>query len=248
MYCSGRAVEEADCAKNKSVVREGLEDLFYHYGVDLVLQAHEEQYERLYPVLKGVVVATNYTNPRAPVQIVAGFDNKTQPGYGRLLVINSTHAHWEFRSGPGEEDVVDSVLLVQEHHGKFQLSDLPQDVEQEIDQHLVANGGKPGVLDVDDPERDKEHMLDADAMRRIVIGASFGGVIGLVLIILLIMKLRRRGKRRVARRWDSMDYKYGKTKLYAPGNDDDDEVDDDNDFEVDIPDGSLQTTKLINGK
>ena len=49
-----------------------LEDVFYHYGVDIVLQAHEHNYERLYPVYRGVVVSTNYTNPRAPVQIISG--------------------------------------------------------------------------------------------------------------------------------------------------------------------------------
>lgn len=104
------------------------------------------------------------------------------------------------------------------------------------------------MLNVEDPARDKQNMLSADVMRRIVIGASFGGVIALVALVLVILRLRRRGKRRVARRWDAMDYKYGKTKLYAPGNDEDDDMDDDNDFEVDIPDGSLQTTKLINGR
>lgn len=317
MYCSGWAAASSDCGKNASLVRNNLEELFYYYGVDLVLQSHEQLYERMYPAFKGVVLATNYTNPRAPVQIVAGspaappvqpttpappngtqgangnttaapsgekappgdpsptssssssdamrkprsantstpawsafrVDNETRPGYGRLHVINSTHAQWEFRSGPGEAGLIDSLLLVQEVHGKFQLSDLPKDVSQEIDQHLVAAGGKPGVLNVDDPERDKQQMLSADVMQRIVIGSAFGGIIVLVFIVVIIMKLRSRGSKRVARRWDSMDYKYGKTKLYAPGNDDDfDDDKDDNDFEVDIPDGSMQTTKLINGK
>ena len=114
----------------------------------------------------------------------------------------------------------------------------------------MANGGKPGVLNVHDPETDKKNLLAADDSRRLIIGASFGGVTLLVVLVALVFKLRRRSKRRVVRRWDSMDYKYGKTKLYAPTNDDDDDDDfkDDNDFEVDIPDGSQQTTKLINGK
>lgn len=49
-----------------------LEDVFFHYGVDIVLQAHEHNYERLYPMYRGVVVSTNYTNPRAPIQIISG--------------------------------------------------------------------------------------------------------------------------------------------------------------------------------
>ena len=49
-----------------------LEETLYYYGVDLVLQSHSHSYERLYPVFKGVVLSSNYTNPRAPVQIITG--------------------------------------------------------------------------------------------------------------------------------------------------------------------------------
>lgn len=49
-----------------------LEELFYNFKVDLVLQAHEHNYERLYPVFKGVVLSKNYTNPPAPIQIISG--------------------------------------------------------------------------------------------------------------------------------------------------------------------------------
>ena len=49
-----------------------LEDLFYEYGVDVVLQAHEHSYERLWPMYKGIVLSKNYTNPAAPVQLVTG--------------------------------------------------------------------------------------------------------------------------------------------------------------------------------
>jgi len=37
-----------------------------------VIQAHEHSYERLWPMYKGVVVAKNYTNPQAPIQIITG--------------------------------------------------------------------------------------------------------------------------------------------------------------------------------
>lgn len=49
-----------------------LEDLFFNYGVDVVLQAHEHSYERLWPQYKGVVLARNYSNPQAPVQLITG--------------------------------------------------------------------------------------------------------------------------------------------------------------------------------
>ena len=49
-----------------------LEEIFYNSGVDIVLQAHEHSYERLWPVYKGVVLAENYTNPQAPVQLITG--------------------------------------------------------------------------------------------------------------------------------------------------------------------------------
>ncbi|KAK7115437.1 acid phosphatase type 7-like isoform X2 [Littorina saxatilis] len=298
MYCTGVTGDE-DCAKNKSLVRTGLEETLYYYGVDLILQSHSQSYERFNPLFKGVVLSSNYSDPRAPVQITIGaasdtvqaattaatpttdsddgnttsttsnatvvseieertafrMVNGTRPTYGRLHVVNATHAHWELLAGSAEGlrkagEVLDSFWLVQEQHGKFQLSDLPDDVEQKIDENLVAGGGKPGVLNVHDPERDTKNMLAADDSRRLIIGASFGAFVVLLVIIVVAIKLRRRGQRRVARRWDSMDYKYGKTKLYAPTNDEEDEDDDfkeDNDFEVDIPDGS-QTTKLINGK
>ena len=80
--------------------------------------------------------------------------NGTQPTYGRLHVINTTHAHWELLAGSSEGGgsdkkeagaVLDSLWLVQEHHGKFQLSDLPDDVEHKIDQNLVRPDGQGNI-------------------------------------------------------------------------------------------------------
>ncbi|KAL8559755.1 hypothetical protein ACOMHN_002288 [Nucella lapillus] len=332
LYCSHDPSgnhTDGDCAKADSLVRKGLEETLYYYGVDLILLSHPRAgYERFYPLFKGVVLATNYTNPRAPVQILTGPASPTTPTttptptttttttvkavnpaattpgpvvitsgksgtnsssekthtsggetkdrprraaavkaqsltafkfvdgtrltYGRLHIINATHAHWELLVGDEKDEgkVVDSFTLIQESHGKFQLSQLPDDVGKKIDHNLVANGGQPGVLNVHDPVLDTKKMLAADDSRRIIIGASFGGVVLLLIIIAIVVKVRGRSKRRTVRRWDVMDYKYGKTKLYAPTNDEEDEDDDfrDHDFEMDIPDGSMQTKKLINGK
>lgn len=49
-----------------------LEDLFYAQGVDLILQAHEHSYERMWPVYHDVVFSRDYNNPQTPVHITSG--------------------------------------------------------------------------------------------------------------------------------------------------------------------------------
>lgn len=49
-----------------------LEDLFYKYGVDVILEAHEHDYERLWPVYNEHVTAKSYVNPKAPVHLISG--------------------------------------------------------------------------------------------------------------------------------------------------------------------------------
>ena len=49
-----------------------LEELFYKAGVDIILEAHEHSYERLWPVFNGNVSAKNYLDPKAPVHIISG--------------------------------------------------------------------------------------------------------------------------------------------------------------------------------
>lgn len=49
-----------------------LEPLFFQYGVDLIIEAHEHSYERLWPVFNDTVTAHNYTNPKAPVHVISG--------------------------------------------------------------------------------------------------------------------------------------------------------------------------------
>jgi hypothetical protein len=79
------------------------------------------------------------------------------PTFGRLKIVNATHAHWELLAGSAftksESDgggqvevgsVLDSLWIVQEKHGKFQLSDLPSDKTQEINQNMVGSSGQAG--------------------------------------------------------------------------------------------------------
>lgn len=49
-----------------------LESLFNAQGVDMIIQAHEHSYERLYPLFDGKVERFNYLNPRAPVHVISG--------------------------------------------------------------------------------------------------------------------------------------------------------------------------------
>ena len=49
-----------------------LESLFYKYGVDVILEAHEHIYERLWPVYNEQVTANDYNNPKAPVHFISG--------------------------------------------------------------------------------------------------------------------------------------------------------------------------------
>ena len=40
--------------------------------MDIILEAHEHSYERLWPVYNETVTANNYVNPKAPVHLVSG--------------------------------------------------------------------------------------------------------------------------------------------------------------------------------
>ena len=53
-------------------VRAGLEDLFHKYGVDIVFEAHEHSYERLWPTYNNTVTQFDYINPKAAVHLVSG--------------------------------------------------------------------------------------------------------------------------------------------------------------------------------
>lgn len=46
--------------------------MFQAQGVDLVVQAHEHSYERLWPVYDYQVTAKNYIDPQAPVHVISG--------------------------------------------------------------------------------------------------------------------------------------------------------------------------------
>ncbi|XP_014863749.1 PREDICTED: iron/zinc purple acid phosphatase-like protein [Poecilia mexicana] len=148
MYCSDD--DQDDCTKFDSWVRvgrndikpaaPGLEDLFYHYGVDVELWAHEHTYERLWPVYGDKVYNGSkeqpYVNPKAPVHIITGSAGcrertdrfnpnpkewsafrSTDYGYSRMQVVNTTHIYLEQVSDDQYGKVIDSIWVVKEKHG-----------------------------------------------------------------------------------------------------------------------------------
>nr|XP_006817248.1 PREDICTED: iron/zinc purple acid phosphatase-like protein-like [Saccoglossus kowalevskii] len=146
MYCSNN--DHDDCTRFLSIVRTGylgmygLEHLFYKYGVDLELWAHEHSYERLWPVYDLKVyngsVDAPYTNPKAPVHIITGsagckedhdgFQPPYRPwsafrrqdyGYTRMQILNNTHLYMEQVSDDKKGEVIDNLWLIKEKHGPY---------------------------------------------------------------------------------------------------------------------------------
>lgn len=146
MYCS--TDDSDDCTHKESIIRKGipiikafgLEDLFYKYGVDLELWAHEHVYERLWPVYDRKVYNGSYdfpyTNPKAPVHIItgsAGCQEKHDPfvknpapwsalrnadyGYTRMAILNTTHLYLEQVSDDKGGAIIDKIMLIKDRHG-----------------------------------------------------------------------------------------------------------------------------------
>ena len=49
-----------------------LEDIFYNFGADIIIQSYGGGYERSFPMFKSFTLNENYTNPLGPVLIVNG--------------------------------------------------------------------------------------------------------------------------------------------------------------------------------
>ena len=151
MYCSN--ANEDDCTHFGTMTRIGLpflhffalEKLFYNYGVDLEIWAHEHSYERLWPIYDYAVYNGSYeapyTNPDAPVQFVTGSAgckegredfNATRPewsafisrdyGYTRLKALNASHLYIEQVSDDKQGAVIDSFWIIKDAHGPYSQS------------------------------------------------------------------------------------------------------------------------------
>ncbi|EDO41277.1 predicted protein [Nematostella vectensis] len=149
MYCSN--LDRDDCTNHLSIVRTGipeknkpgLEDLFYEYGVDVLLWAHEHSYERLWPLYnKQMCNGTKgaYINPCAPVHIITGsagcsedhdkFKKDYGPwtafrsedyGYTRMTIHNKTHIYFD-QFSVDKEKVIDSAWVIKDRHESYSKS------------------------------------------------------------------------------------------------------------------------------
>ena len=110
-----------NCCTRAAYLRDIFEEIFYNNSVDIVIQAHQHNYERMTPIYKNQsLIRENdnnhtYYSPKAPVYIMNGnagndegyndYISKTPQlwsvavfqefGYGNLLVSNSTHLYYE---------------------------------------------------------------------------------------------------------------------------------------------------------
>lgn len=148
MYCT--SLNNDDCTKRKTRTRVGikngnvreygLEKLFFDYGVDMHIYAHEHTYERFYPIydykMYNGSTAAPYVNPNAPIHIITGsagcqeghdqFNKKPEYsafrtrdyGYSRFKAYNASHLYLE-QVSINQNKVVDSFWLIKDYHGKY---------------------------------------------------------------------------------------------------------------------------------
>jgi len=119
LYCTNK--NELQCQTYASHLRTCVEDVFVNGKVDLVMGAHQHDYERSWPTYKSLPVSNNYTNPKAPVYVLNGAGgnregftgNYIQPmpsymafrneeyGYSQLALVNAT-LNWRFYANKGD--------------------------------------------------------------------------------------------------------------------------------------------------
>ncbi|XP_044733329.1 acid phosphatase type 7-like [Chrysoperla carnea] len=150
MYCTSD--DKDDCNFKKAATRigigeppkYGLESVFYKYGVDMEIWAHEHIYERFYPVYNYTVMNGSmefpYVNPKAPVHVTTGSagcsegHNNFIPapeysafrsrdyGYSTLKVFNHTHLYMDFVS-IDQGKIIDAIWVVKDSHDSFLKSE-----------------------------------------------------------------------------------------------------------------------------
>ena len=116
-----------------TTMRASMEQLMVDAGVAVIFNGHVHAYERTYPV------AFNQTNSSAPTYIVIGdggnreghapdypadkpdwsaFRNASDYGHGRMRILNTSHAVWEWHTNQADEWIVsDSAIITNPHAG-----------------------------------------------------------------------------------------------------------------------------------
>lgn len=149
MYCTSFNSDDCTFKNTKTRVglgiprKYGLESVFYKYGVDMEIWAHEHTYERFYPLYDYKVYNGSmdepYVNPKAPIHIISGsagcqegHDQFTpkQPsysafrtrdyGYTRFKAYNHTHLYLE-QVSINARKVVDQFWVVKDSHKPYTI-------------------------------------------------------------------------------------------------------------------------------
>ncbi|KAH9515651.1 Acid phosphatase type 7 [Bulinus truncatus] len=269
MYCAFGLKDVQDCVLNTSKVKQSFEDVFYHLAVDLVIESRHTYYERTWPQYKGVLVGNSYHQPGAPVEVIlgspdghydAGDENANStftPAYwsafhlrepaansfASLSVINASHLEWKLLSSEGQT-VLDSFWLVQNTHANFSLANLPHNVSHQINQTIIALGGKPGTYDFISGTTGDPAEGEGWSKYSLWMGlAALAGVVVLVLGLVAVRSCMRKRRAKAGRRWRDVDGQSGEGAFYSVASDSDSE---DNDFEIDVYDKTnKQNSKLL---
>ena len=185
--------------------------------------------------------------------------NKAFNSFGRLKVINTSHIFWE-EVAVISGQVLDSVMIQQEDHGPFKESTLNPDVSQEIEKKKEKEkqeqktNNQNSATDVNQPTQSDDvgkfgrmpgqikEML-SHVNKTVVVAVASGCGVLIILIIVLIVVKKKRGKPKAYRRWDEkVDYGRKYYSSYSHVDNGDAAVDD---FEVEVTDGNLPTSKLL---
>lgn len=255
MYCSNTDFD--DCTKNNSVVREHLESIFYIGGVDIIFEAHEHSYERLYPVYDNKVMSYNYTNPLAPIHIITGaagnkYNSDPMNGpkakwtafrqsegslnsYGKFTVYNESHLFWEqIQNG----DILDSIWVVKEQHTTNNVS--KEFKQKVIDKVMEQFPEMTTNSDLSNFGPSDDDLADDAYLHLIVIALSIGGALALIFIMAYIVIRNHRKKGVTVKHWN--DNVYVKKSFYRNIKNLENELMCD---DLDVSDGTLPTSKLL---
>lgn len=145
-YCTKS--EDDECNSEAEAIRNGqlgvrapLEPLLAKFGADLYFAGHTHHYERTWPVVRGAATQANYVEPRGTVHVQSGIagtgpgdeftvpqqpweafrDTAYWPTYGRLTLLNATHARYEqlFNANGTVFDAFDLVNTQPAHGAPF---------------------------------------------------------------------------------------------------------------------------------
>ncbi|KAK6644898.1 hypothetical protein RUM43_001174 [Polyplax serrata] len=148
MYCSTLAHDE-ECKSVTDVVRvgfpfknNGLEKIFYKYGVDIEIWGHEHNYERSWPLFDYKIFNGSnknpFHNPGGPIHVTtgaAGSKEKFDPfevqlrnwtafrsddySYTRMKVFNATHIFFEQISANKSGNPIDNFWVIKDYNSVY---------------------------------------------------------------------------------------------------------------------------------